>query len=61
MSLTRACRSAALSAVRTSATRGLHTTRAASAIYDSILDTVGNTPVVRINNLGPEGINLYAK
>jgi len=29
--------------------------------FDSILGTVGNTPVVRINKLGPEGINLYAK
>src|SRR3954470_24170853 len=29
--------------------------------YDSILGTVGNTPVVRINRLGPKGINLYVK
>ncbi len=29
--------------------------------YDSILGTVGNTPVVRINKLGPKGINLYVK
>lgn len=29
--------------------------------YDTILDTVGNTPVVRINNIGRRGINLYAK
>ena len=29
--------------------------------FDSILGTVGNTPVVRINKLVPEGINLYAK
>src|SRR5512146_355941 len=26
-----------------------------------ILDTVGNTPVVRINKLAPEGIDLYVK
>jgi cysteine synthase len=31
------------------------------AKFDSILGTVGNTPVVRINKLGPKGINLYAK
>lgn len=31
------------------------------AIYDNILGTVGNTPVVKINKLAPEGINLYAK
>ena len=31
------------------------------ARFDSILGAVGNTPVVRINRLGPEGVNLYAK
>jgi cysteine synthase A len=30
-------------------------------IYNSILDTIGNTPVVRINRLAPEGIEMYAK
>ena len=29
--------------------------------YQNILETVGNTPVVRINKLAPEGINLYVK
>ena len=29
--------------------------------YSSILATIGNTPVVRINNLGPKHVNLYAK
>jgi len=29
--------------------------------YDSILDTVGNTPVIRINNLAPDGVELYVK
>jgi cysteine synthase A len=29
--------------------------------FDSILGTVGNTPIVRINRLAPEGINLYVK
>src|SRR5689334_16327221 len=31
------------------------------AKYDSILGTVGNTPVVRINRLAPDGVNLYVK
>src|SRR5947209_3314414 len=31
------------------------------ARYDSILGTVGNTPVVRINRLGPAGVNLFVK
>ncbi len=30
-------------------------------IYDSILDTIGRTPIVRINRLAPEGITMYAK
>jgi cysteine synthase A len=30
-------------------------------IYDNILQTIGNTPVVRINNLSPEGVTMYAK
>ncbi len=29
--------------------------------YDNILETVGNTPVVRINRLAPEGVDLYVK
>jgi cysteine synthase len=29
--------------------------------FDSILGTVGNTPVVRINRLAPTGINLFVK
>jgi len=31
------------------------------ARYDSILGTVGNTPVVRINRLAPQGVNLFVK
>ena len=31
------------------------------AKFDSILGTVGNTPVVRINKLAPEGVNLFVK
>ena len=29
--------------------------------FDSILGTIGNTPVIRINKLSPRGINLYVK
>ena len=32
-----------------------------SGIYNSILDTVGDTPIIRINKLAPEGIDLYVK
>ncbi|MFC0341385.1 PLP-dependent cysteine synthase family protein [Paracoccus niistensis] len=30
-------------------------------LFDSILDTVGDTPVIRINNLAPRGVRLYVK
>ncbi|MBT8438014.1 MAG: pyridoxal-phosphate dependent enzyme [Gammaproteobacteria bacterium] len=30
-------------------------------LYQSILDTIGNTPAVKINNIGPHNINLYVK
>lgn len=29
--------------------------------FDSILGTIGNTPVVRINKLAPQDVNLYVK
>jgi cysteine synthase A len=29
--------------------------------YANILETVGNTPVVKINRLAPDGVNLYVK
>ena len=30
-------------------------------IHDSILGTIGNTPVVRINRLAPQGVTIYVK
>ena len=30
-------------------------------IYNNILETIGNTPVIRINRLAPEGIDMYVK
>lgn len=30
-------------------------------IHSSILETVGNTPIVRVNNLGPNHVDLYVK
>jgi cysteine synthase A len=33
----------------------------ASNIYDNVLQTVGRTPVVRINRLAPNGVTLYVK
>src|SRR6186997_2272012 len=31
------------------------------ARYDSILDTIGRTPLVRLRKLAPAGVNLYVK
>jgi cysteine synthase A len=30
-------------------------------IYDSILDTIGSTPVVRLNHMAPEHVDIYVK
>ncbi|MEQ8205656.1 MAG: cysteine synthase A [Woeseia sp.] len=30
-------------------------------IYDSILDTIGNTPVIRLKRMAPPGVELYVK
>ena len=31
------------------------------AIYDSILDTIGRTPVVKLHRIAPAHVTLYAK
>jgi len=30
-------------------------------IYNNILETIGNTPVVRLNRMGPDNVDLYVK
>nr|WP_247869972.1 pyridoxal-phosphate dependent enzyme [Methylophaga sp. SB9B] len=30
-------------------------------IYNSILDTIGNTPIVRLNNIAPDHVEMYVK
>ena len=30
-------------------------------IYDSILGTIGNTPIVRVHRLAPQGVTMYVK
>ncbi len=37
------------------------TTKGRGQLYDSILDTVGDTPAVRINRLAPDHVTLYVK
>lgn len=41
--------------------RAVHTAAPVCAIHENILDTIGRTPVVRINKLAPEGVNVFAK
>ncbi|XFC40293.1 cysteine synthase A [Stenotrophomonas indicatrix] len=31
------------------------------ALYDSILDTIGNTPIVKLQRLAPQDVTVYAK
>jgi cysteine synthase len=42
-------------------TQTIRTTRGRGRLYDSILDTVGDTPVIRINNIAPPGMQVYVK
>ena len=39
----------------------LRTTDGRGRLFDSVLDTIGDTPCIRINNLGPKGVRIYAK
>ncbi|MER9868778.1 pyridoxal-phosphate dependent enzyme [Mesorhizobium sp. M0136] len=39
----------------------IRTTAGRGRLFDSILDTVGDTPVIRINNLGPDHATIYVK
>lgn len=39
----------------------IRTTDGRGQRFDSILETVGNTPVVRINRIAPEHVNVYVK
>ncbi len=41
--------------------KSIRTTAGRGQLYDSILDTVGNTPCVRINTLAPSHVKLYVK
>ena len=36
-------------------------TKGRKTLYDSVVDTIGDTPCIRINRLAPNGINLYVK
>jgi cysteine synthase A len=42
-------------------TEKLRTTTGNGRRYESVLDTIGNTPTIRVNNLGPKGVDLFVK
>jgi cysteine synthase A len=37
------------------------TTRGQGRLYESVVDTIGNTPCIRVNNLAPDKVRLYVK
>jgi cysteine synthase A len=39
----------------------LRTTNGRGRLYDSVLDTIGDTPCIRVNALAPKGVRLYVK
>src|ERR1700760_3272851 len=39
----------------------LRTTNGRGRLFDSVLDTIGDTPCIRVNNLGPKGVTIYVK
>lgn len=42
-------------------TQESRTTNGQGRLYDSVIDTIGNTPCIRINNLAPDNVRIYAK
>jgi len=41
--------------------QSIRTTAGRGRLFDSILDTIGDTPVIRVNNIGPATVRLYVK
>src|SRR5690349_18629425 len=37
------------------------TTRGRGRLYDSVVDTIGDTPCIRVNTLAPEHVRMYVK
>jgi cysteine synthase len=46
---------------RTGASAGTSFQGATAMIYESILDTIGNTPIVKLHRLAPRNVELYVK
>ena len=39
----------------------VRTTNGRGRLFESVLDTVGDTPCIRVNNIAPKGIRMYVK
>ena len=39
----------------------VRTTSGRGRLFDSVLDTVGDTPCIRVNNLAPKNVRIYVK
>ena len=39
----------------------IFTTNGRGTIYNSITETIGDTPIVRLNNIAPENVNIFVK
>ena len=44
-----------------SSSNGIRTTGGRGRLFDSVLDTIGDTPTIRVNNLGPDHVRIYVK
>ena len=40
-------------------TSKVRTTNGRGRLFDSVLDTVGDTPCIRVNHLAPKGVRIY--
>lgn len=43
------------------ANKAIRTTKGRGRLYDNVLDTIGDTPVIRINNIPAHGSTIYVK
>ena len=39
----------------------VRTTNGRGRLFDSVLDTIGNTPCIRVNNIAPKRVRMYVK
>lgn len=42
-------------------TNKIRTTKGRGRLFDSVIDTIGDTPCIRVNNLAPKGVEVYVK